>query len=630
MDGHAADQSEVPTRGSTPSARPLYLTDGADPVFALFHAAAEGRSGDTAVLICPPFGFEDLCSYRSRRSWAQHLAAAGWPTLRIDLPGTGDSGGSPLDPARMPVWSEAVGSAAAWLREAGDCQRLAAIGIGLGGLVICQAILAGAAVDALVLWGVPGRGRTFIRELRAFARMRDARPTADGVPAAVMDDPGTTAAGGFALSQETTAALAQLDLASANFPDGHPGRVLLLGRDGRAADERLQAQFERIGATVSVAPGPGFTAMMAPPHDARPPVEVFALVDSWLREDSVASAGPARGASVGIHGSGDAEPTAHRAACKEGAASAQIELLVGAVPIREIPLRIAQPFGHLFAVLSEPVSQPAGDLCAVLLNAGMIHRIGPGRLWVDIARGWAARGVPTLRLDFIGVGDSDDDGHPRHALADLYEPDIGSQLKASLNALAARGLGPRFALAGLCSGSYWAFHGALLDDRVTAAFMLNPARLFWDDLLAVRRELRKGLLEPRHWRRLLRGELTLARALRFARRLPRAIISLLGGARSMRAASRSRRDQLGLALKRLREADVSVLLAFSGEESLHEELLRQGRLDSIACQPNVELGVLPGRDHTLSSGEAQRGARDLLDGALERELARAATVVVTT
>ncbi len=600
---------------STPPPRPLYLKDGADPVFGLFHPAPAGCSGETAVLICPPFGFDELCSYRSRRAWAQHLARAGHPTLRIDLPGTGDSGGSPLDPARLPAWSEAVGSAAERLRAASGCRRLAAIGVGLGGLVICRAIAAGAAVDALVLWAVPARGRMFVRELRAFAQLQDAGPAADGMHAATAQDPGAIAAGGFVLSGETVTALERLDVTSLPFAAGRPGRVLLLGRDRMAADERLRAHFERIGATVSVAPGTGFGAMMAPPQDARPPVEVFALVDSWLREGSASTSDAAPAADpprAEVVEDGDLEP--------------QIELAIGKAPIRESPVKVVQPFGHLFGVLSEPVAQPAGDLCAVLLNAGMIHRIGPGRLWVDIARGWAARGVPALRLDFIGVGDSDDDGRSRHELADLYDPGIASQLRAVLDALAARGLGPRFALVGLCAGSYWAFHGALQDDRVTAAFMLNPARLFWDELLAARRELRKGLLEPRHWRRLAGGELDPARALRFAHQLPRALLSVLGSVRSMRKAGRSLDDRLDLALEQLCEADVSVLLAFSGEEPFYEELRRRGRLDGIAGQPNVELAELPGREHTLSAVEAQRGARELLDRAIERELDRGESV----
>lgn len=68
-------------------ARAMYLQgrSGA-PFFAVLHSAALPTK-QTAVLLCPPFGWEDMCSYRSRREWAEHLALAGHMTLRIDFPG---------------------------------------------------------------------------------------------------------------------------------------------------------------------------------------------------------------------------------------------------------------------------------------------------------------------------------------------------------------------------------------------------------------------------------------------------------------------------------------------------------------------------------------------------------------
>ena len=79
------------------TARPVYLATAPDPVFGYFHPAGGGR---TAVLICSPFGWDETASYRVRYRWAEHLAAAGHPVLRIDLPGVGDSAGSPRGPTR--------------------------------------------------------------------------------------------------------------------------------------------------------------------------------------------------------------------------------------------------------------------------------------------------------------------------------------------------------------------------------------------------------------------------------------------------------------------------------------------------------------------------------------------------
>src|SRR5262245_43008918 len=42
----------------------------------------------------------------------------------------------------------------------------------------------------------------------------------------------------------------------------------------------------------------------------------------------------------------------------------------------------------------------------VLLNAGIVHRVGPNRMHVLLARALAAAGISSLRFDMSGIGDS--------------------------------------------------------------------------------------------------------------------------------------------------------------------------------------------------------------------------------
>ena len=63
--------------------------------------------------------------------------------------------------------------------------------------------------------------------------------------------------------------------------------------------------------------------------------------------------------------------------------------------------------GRLFGILTRPADGAApGRPAIILASAGAVHRIGANRLYVTMARAWAERGFPVLRLDIGGIGDS--------------------------------------------------------------------------------------------------------------------------------------------------------------------------------------------------------------------------------
>jgi alpha-beta hydrolase superfamily lysophospholipase len=583
---------------------PVYLEDGTESVFGLFHEAAAGSPDATAILICPPFGWDDICSYRSRRDWAEHLAAAGHPTLRIDLPGTGDSSGASRDHGQLSAWTSAVARSAQWLHDTTASHRVAAIGIGLGGLMICKAISEDASIDEVVLWGVPARGRTFVRELRAFASLENTELDEREEVEQSRVPEGSTWAGGFLLSAETTQALKKLDVTELAIPPDRVARALLLDRDGIGPDARLHEHLAQAGVEVTVAPGAGYGAMMAKPHLARSPNDVFAQVLTWVEQPSL-RATPARSQERLI--------SKHR----DLRISDTLDLSIAGTPIRETPLTVDQPFGQLFGILAEPINAVSGLPCAIMLNAGAIRRVGPNRMWVEIARRWAALGVPTLRLDLEGIGDADGSAESFTELASFYAPQLVDQVCAAIDTLEARGMDRPFILAGLCSGACWAFHGALRDERVSAAFMLNPRTLFWDPSLATVRDYRRGLLRPSSWRSVLRGEVPLERILTLLRRAP---LVLPRRALTRWYTRHASNDELDRALDELRDKRKHLEFLFSGNEPLWEELEQEGRLAQLDRWLNVNVEFLPGAVHTLRPYATQRAAHEALNRALDGEL----------
>ena len=84
--------------GGVTGGRPTYLGLEPSGTLTFLHepAGAATRVG-TAVLLCPPFGWEEVCCSRSLRGAATLLARAGHPTARLTLPGTADGAGGPRD-----------------------------------------------------------------------------------------------------------------------------------------------------------------------------------------------------------------------------------------------------------------------------------------------------------------------------------------------------------------------------------------------------------------------------------------------------------------------------------------------------------------------------------------------------
>jgi hypothetical protein len=109
----------------------------------------------------------------------------------------------------------------------------------------------------------------------------------------------------------------------------------------------------------------------------------------------------------------------------------------------------------------------------VLLNAGTMPRVGPFRLYVDLARQLAAQGRAVFRLDLPGVGEAP-------LLSDAGEIEV---LVSALDALQARFGCRRFAVGGICSASDVAWRLSEQDARVTGLLLLDPVAFrgpwFW-------------------------------------------------------------------------------------------------------------------------------------------------------
>lgn len=587
---------------TVPDGRAFYLPAGDEPF--LCHVDPPAGVPRGAVLLVPPFGWEELASYRPRRTWAWHLAAThGVTVLRLELPGTGDSAGTPADPSRLRAWVAAVDAAARWLAAAVPPPApLTAVGLGLGGLLAWLAAAEGAPLGDLVLWGTPGRGRTLLREIKAFGRLERSRLQELNPGREVPADPeGELWAAGFRMTAETQAALGAVDLAAAPLPEAAARRILLLGRDGVGPEAALVEAARATGAQVTTGPGEGWGALTAEPQLSRLAAAALAPVDAFL----AATHDRPRAAA-------EPPPPAAAALVADG--------------VCERPLRVA----GLDAILTEPETGPTGaDVPALLLlNAGSVRRIGPNRMWVEIARRWAARGLTVLRVDLPGLGESDgDEDYTQDAR--YYEPPLDDTLRALAGALQTAAAGAPIAAIGLCSGAYWSLRATLDDERVAAGILLNPRVLVWDPAHVTARDARKLRLLTRAstYRRVLRGEIPVARGAEIARAvLRRATARPHGGA------TPAGDGPVAATFDALERAGSRLTILFSGNEPVLDELRAAGQLDGAERWPGRRIALIDelGDVHTLAPPHLQCATHELVDEAIAREVDRAAAAEAET
>ncbi len=127
--------------------------------------------------------------------------------------------------------------------------------------------------------------------------------------------------------------------------------------------------------------------------------------------------------------------------------------------------------GRLLGILTQAGVPPrnARELPVfVFLNAGSLHRVGPSRLHVRLARELASMGFSSLRVDLAGTGDSPG----RSGLTN--QQSVAADYAEIVGVLDSRIGRVPFVLAGLCSGADNSIRLSLKDPRVVGLVLLDP------------------------------------------------------------------------------------------------------------------------------------------------------------
>ena len=548
----------------------------------------DSGSARSAVVLYPPLGLERSCAARTYQVLAERLKAKGFAVLCVDYEGTGDSSGSGDDPGRVGAWSASIRAGIDLVRSCG-ARSIAAVGMRLGATLVAS-LAHEYEFDALILWDPCVSGRSYLREqqtlrsvhlgdkaLRSIPPSNDRRAEVSEIDAI---EPGAVEVLGELHAAKTVEELIQLSLETAKGDLAR--RVLVLTRPERpphrSVVERLSMAHVEWGAAIGQE-----NLVGVQPGMAQIPEATVGMITEWLS-----------------HTLTNKESAFSSAECER----AVVERINDDELVEEI-VRLGP--NSLFGIVTRP-RLPKSTVTAIILNAGITDHVGPGRLWVHLARRWAQAGLPVLRVDLSGLGDSPVRlGQEKDV---MYPPEVFEDLKDIAAAISPDDPAA-IVLVGLCSGAYHSIEGGIAMSA-RGVCVLNPV-IPRNTLNQPNRTLSPRPPDPRR-------RATAARK-PWVRRLP-AHDRLAALAERLPGAAWWLFDRIGVelpparALERLVEHGVDTFVVCGetearkirrGEESVLRRLRRTGRF---------RMEVVPGIDHELF----QRAARDQVEPMLTRYL----------
>ena len=142
---------------------PFFFGDADQALFGIYQAPAQPVR-DAAILLCYPTAHEQIVSHRAFTQISTRLASAGFPVMRFDFYGCGDSAGACEDgtPQR---WLRDISAAIGHLRLRSGCRVIGVLGCRFSATL---AMIAGAErqdIASLVLWDPIATGTAYIDEL---------------------------------------------------------------------------------------------------------------------------------------------------------------------------------------------------------------------------------------------------------------------------------------------------------------------------------------------------------------------------------------------------------------------------------------------------------------------------------
>jgi len=269
--------------------------------------------------------------------------------------------------------------------------------------------------------------------------------------------------------------------------------------------------------------------------------------------------------------------------------------------VNEIPIVFNCEQADLIGILHLPVPIDSGSIGVVIVVGGPQYRVGSHRQFVLLARYLAENGIPVMRFDVRGMGDSAGFSNGfEHITAD-----IGTAIDVFLKHCP--GLA-RVVLWGLCDAASASAFYAYQDSRVSGMVLLNP--WVYTQQGAAKSYLKhyylQRLTNPDLWRKVFSLRFDYLQSLRSL--FDFACKALTGGKPVAQASAGAVDERLPLperVRECLRRSSCNILIILSGRDLTADEFRDAVCQDLIwqelLAEPRITRRDLPEADHTFST-----------------------------
>jgi len=227
---------------------PFYFGEPIKPLFGCYHAPHAEPGRGCGVVLCYPMGHEYIQFHRAYRQLALHLSRVGFPVLRFDFFGCGDSAGN-CEEGEIHQWLADISAAISEIRRRSHVVKVCLVGLRLGGSLAMMVGAARGDIGGMVIWDPVLCGTAYVEKLKmlhqkmlGFAHVKPKGDTRGDKPTEIL---------GFPYMASLLIDIENLDLLSIEKKPAD--KVLVIQSDDEADQRPLRKNLEIMDVRVDFA-----------------------------------------------------------------------------------------------------------------------------------------------------------------------------------------------------------------------------------------------------------------------------------------------------------------------------------------------------------------------------------------